>query len=248
MRKLRRTPEAAGSQGLPSSFCTRNCLWSGRSLPGAHSVRRFRNPHGIGDRLRLPSGRLHRRQGHQDGLRRNGWAPISDCRRTSDLFSGLHRRDSHLCFTDCERQKSGKTHSATARPSTIVCAGAAAGARSQRQHYLPTTPNANARGAKETVDGSRRGFGIGSSYRPGFSVPRAAGSFPWDHRSDHSFRRRSEEHTSELQPPMYLVCRLLLEKKKNISTNTLVSRKTTSMTTTIPRPPIIVTRKSPPTL
>src|SRR5437764_6017517 len=26
--------------------------------------------------------------------------------------------------------------------------------------------------------------------------------------------RRSEEHTSELQSPMYLVCRLLLEKKK----------------------------------
>ena len=25
---------------------------------------------------------------------------------------------------------------------------------------------------------------------------------------------RSEEHTSELQSPMYLVCRLLLEKKK----------------------------------
>src|SRR5437762_6276178 len=28
------------------------------------------------------------------------------------------------------------------------------------------------------------------------------------------FRNRSEEHTSELQSPMYLVCRLLLEKKK----------------------------------
>src|SRR5436189_4367209 len=27
-------------------------------------------------------------------------------------------------------------------------------------------------------------------------------------------RVRSEEHTSELQSPMYLVCRLLLEKKK----------------------------------
>src|SRR5437879_10011565 len=27
-------------------------------------------------------------------------------------------------------------------------------------------------------------------------------------------RDRSEEHTSELQSPMYLVCRLLLEKKK----------------------------------
>src|SRR5437763_10135438 len=29
-----------------------------------------------------------------------------------------------------------------------------------------------------------------------------------------SFHQRSEEHTSELQSPMYLVCRLLLEKKK----------------------------------
>src|SRR5437879_7895203 len=27
------------------------------------------------------------------------------------------------------------------------------------------------------------------------------------------FAKRSEEHTSELQSPMYLVCRLLLEKK-----------------------------------
>src|SRR3970282_489842 len=30
-------------------------------------------------------------------------------------------------------------------------------------------------------------------------------------------RSRSEEHTSELQSPMYLVCRLLLEKKKAIN-------------------------------
>src|SRR5690348_18143864 len=29
---------------------------------------------------------------------------------------------------------------------------------------------------------------------------------------------RSEEHTSELQSPVHLVCRLLLEKKKNIHT------------------------------
>src|SRR5256885_12393557 len=29
-------------------------------------------------------------------------------------------------------------------------------------------------------------------------------------------RRRSEEHTSELQSPCNLVCRLLLEKKKNL--------------------------------
>src|SRR5437762_10740818 len=31
---------------------------------------------------------------------------------------------------------------------------------------------------------------------------------------DAFYNRRSEEHTSELQSPMYLVCRLLLEKKK----------------------------------
>src|SRR3712207_7815251 len=32
-------------------------------------------------------------------------------------------------------------------------------------------------------------------------------------------RRRSEEHTSELQSRQYLVCRLLLEKKKNAITH-----------------------------
>src|SRR3712207_8755446 len=31
----------------------------------------------------------------------------------------------------------------------------------------------------------------------------------------HELRHRSEEHTSELQSRQYLVCRLLLEKKKN---------------------------------
>src|SRR5437763_11731847 len=33
-------------------------------------------------------------------------------------------------------------------------------------------------------------------------------------RRDFESSARSEEHTSELQSPMYLVCRLLLEKKK----------------------------------
>src|SRR5688500_20285525 len=32
-------------------------------------------------------------------------------------------------------------------------------------------------------------------------------------------RTRSEEHTSELQSPCNLVCRLLLEKKKSVSSN-----------------------------
>src|SRR5437764_4220206 len=34
------------------------------------------------------------------------------------------------------------------------------------------------------------------------------------HGGDAHRQARSEEHTSELQSPMYLVCRLLLEKKK----------------------------------
>src|SRR3712207_7608103 len=40
----------------------------------------------------------------------------------------------------------------------------------------------------------------------------SASSYLWDH---HYRRPRSEEHTSELQSRQYLVCRLLLEKKKN---------------------------------
>src|SRR5256885_7626200 len=35
------------------------------------------------------------------------------------------------------------------------------------------------------------------------------------HTLDHQFSKRSEEHTSELQSPCNLVCRLLLEKKKH---------------------------------
>src|SRR3712207_7864185 len=37
---------------------------------------------------------------------------------------------------------------------------------------------------------------------------------PGDDRQDDGMRGRSEEHTSELQSRQYLVCRLLLEKKK----------------------------------
>src|SRR5712672_4659200 len=38
-------------------------------------------------------------------------------------------------------------------------------------------------------------------------------------------RPRSEEHTSELQSLAYLVCRLLLEKKKKILTRHLLKKK-----------------------
>src|SRR5258707_11769187 len=38
-------------------------------------------------------------------------------------------------------------------------------------------------------------------------------------------RRRSEEHTSELQSRQYLVCRLLLEKKNHGSSDTVVEEE-----------------------
>src|SRR2546426_9068474 len=38
----------------------------------------------------------------------------------------------------------------------------------------------------------------------------------------HRSKARSEEHTSELQSPCNLVCRLLLEKKKNTVNNKIV--------------------------
>src|SRR2546426_9187082 len=51
--------------------------------------------------------------------------------------------------------------------------------------------------------------------------------------------RRSEEHTSELQSPCNLVCRLLLEKKKNnMTTDVAYSSDTTPADTDVPtRPP-----------
>src|SRR5256885_12954033 len=44
--------------------------------------------------------------------------------------------------------------------------------------------------------------------------------------------RRSEEHTSELQSPCNLVCRLLLEKKKKDNRNEVITQHTTSSNTT----------------
>src|SRR3712207_8943095 len=44
---------------------------------------------------------------------------------------------------------------------------------------------------------------------------RTCGVRPFGSRATTRSRRRSEEHTSELQSRQYLVCRLLLEKKKN---------------------------------
>src|SRR5690242_21006914 len=44
-------------------------------------------------------------------------------------------------------------------------------------------------------------------------------------RQRHPHRARSEEHTSELQSHVNLVCRLLLEKKKKKKTKTHIKQK-----------------------
>src|SRR2546425_9556312 len=44
----------------------------------------------------------------------------------------------------------------------------------------------------------------------------------WSRCSSCTSSSRSEEHTSELQSLAYLVCRLLLEKKKKNYTNTII--------------------------
>src|SRR6476660_10103874 len=51
---------------------------------------------------------------------------------------------------------------------------------------------------------------------------RAPGGSPSGRRSP---RARSEEHTSELQSPDHLVCRLLLEKKKKTISNLINPKK-----------------------
>src|SRR5256885_8599366 len=49
----------------------------------------------------------------------------------------------------------------------------------------------------------------------------------------HARHIRSEEHTSELQSPCNLVCRLLLEKKKKLTTNHTDSIHIAQYSTTI---------------
>src|SRR5437764_3900684 len=51
---------------------------------------------------------------------------------------------------------------------------------------------------------------VSNNYQENYSLQRAFETT----RLHCAASNRSEEHTSELQSPMYLVCRLLLEKKK----------------------------------
>src|SRR2546430_3164884 len=67
----------------------------------------------------------------------------------------------------------------------------------------------------------RRGDTSGSSCGPFLREARPAAEL--QQASRHRSSSRSEEHTSELQSQSNLVCRLLLEKKKNIITDSSTS-------------------------
>src|SRR5207248_10306898 len=60
---------------------------------------------------------------------------------------------------------------------------------------------------------SAAGWSLRRSVRAAGAAPRRGAPPGWPARQE---RRRSEEHTSELQSPYDLVCRLLLEKKKKM--------------------------------
>src|SRR3712207_7299210 len=69
--------------------------------------------------------------------------------------------------------------------------------------------------------GSRRARREGGLHRRAHTRGRG-GDQPRRHSLRLDGRGRSEEHTSELQSRQYLVCRLLLEKKKNKSSQDIV--------------------------
>src|SRR3989454_3541459 len=66
---------------------------------------------------------------------------------------------------------------------------------------------------------------VAERHRHGAREGRHRVSQPILRRHVHRRSDRSEEHTSELQSPCNLVCRLLLEKKKKIKNIILLTRK-----------------------
>src|SRR5574341_820109 len=80
--------------------------------------------------------------------------------------------------------------------------------------------------------GVRRGVRASGSYQEGTGKSGSYGM--WNHPRGH----RSEEHTSELQSPTNLVCRLLLEKKKKKSTKPMDSARSRKGKTSGAREPI----------
>src|SRR5438552_9117388 len=79
---------------------------------------------------------------------------------------------------------------------------------------LPESSDSSIWLTKETISAFSPRPARPSSILPAISWPKRTQRVHWMQRLISS-AARSEEHTSELQSPDHLVCRLLLEKKKN---------------------------------
>src|SRR5258708_18697326 len=71
-----------------------------------------------------------------------------------------------------------------------------------------------------TVSSSHNPVGVAGSSPALTQGSSSLATLGWRTESLRDTVNRSEEHTSELQSPDHLVCRLLLEKKKKISIST----------------------------
>src|SRR5437762_7485973 len=78
---------------------------------------------------------------------------------------------------------------------------------------MPATASSRAARAKAPTSVRLKRRALSEALTTCVNVPELGGIFGSSLRTI-SCAARSEEHTSELQSPMYLVCRLLLEKKK----------------------------------
>src|SRR5687767_15616538 len=85
--------------------------------------------------------------------------------------------------------------------------------RPPRSTLFPYTTLFRSRGQRDAGQGPALQSGQG--LRTDHAAVRFASGSPRSILSRREERARSEEHTSELQSLAYLVCRLLLEKKKN---------------------------------
>src|SRR5690348_17420704 len=98
--------------------------------------------------------------------------------------------------------------------------------RAPRSTLFPYTTlfRSNAFSSEPSVSTSRSLVGSSSSSRlpPSFNVRARFRRFRSPPDSTPAGFCRSEEHTSELQSPVHLVCRLLLEKKKKLETDSTI--------------------------
>src|SRR2546422_5679214 len=164
-----------------------------------------------------------------------GPSPISNASPTRPVASGpvnsatAEARNTRSLMTCSSIRKSARIDSTGATPTGVSCA-------------TPTTcavapergaPSVKARGAGRSPANGASASAVARPYSPS---ARRCGT-----RTTGALRRprqepaagRSEEHTSELQSRLHLVCRLLLEKKKNNTHNAQEYRGKSNMHTHI---------------